>query len=361
MVRVEGVGFTRVGELWERTAEDLLVEAIEQCLEDANVNRESVDTVLLLRPLSPHVSVSDMKRVLCSLLPAARVISVDCGTNGIEALSLACELSSAGRRVLMAAVEKLGDLTSYDQSSVRMRALGEHFRLMGIPAESIHALMARLYLRRFGVDRRVLAEFVSIVHAHAVSARHARFRFRVRPESVLSSPIVSDPLRLFDFSSLSDGSAALMLSDGKSGVVVRQCETSHSAAVVVEDASLATLERAANRLARGKADFYELYDESSILALLELEALGVCERGRAADLVTKGAIRLSGEVPVCTFGGLKARGDVGSANTLYQIAEATLQLRGEAGENQVENARRGVVVSLHGIGLSAGVCVLERV
>ncbi len=97
------------------------------------------------------------------------------------------------------------------------------------------------------------------------------------------------------------------------------------------------------------------------MSALQLEAVGFAERGQGWRLAADNKIGLTGELPLCTFGGLKARGNPLGATGVYQAAEVALQLRGAAGENQVSNARLGMALNLGGLGASAVAHILERV
>ena len=105
---------------------------------------------------------------------------------------------------------------------------------------------------------------------------------------------------------------------------------------------------------------FELFDAYSIYAVLSLEAAGFAERGHGWELAQDDNLSLQGELPISTFGGLKARGNPGGATGVYQAAEAVLQLRGQAGANQVPDAERALVQSLGGPASSAVTHVLER-
>ena len=100
-------------------------------------------------------------------------------------------------------------------------------------------------------------------------------------------------------------------------------------------------------------DFFEYHDATSLHAALSLEAGGFASQGQGWMLAKPEAIGLHGQIPVATFGGLKARGHPLGASGLYQAVEAAIQLRGEAGPNQVENARLGLIQSLGGMGATA--------
>jgi acetyl-CoA C-acetyltransferase len=103
----------------------------------------------------------------------------------------------------------------------------------------------------------------------------------------------------------------------------------------------------------------ELHDAYTVLTALQLEAIGFAERGEGYRWSER--LGLDKELPLSTFGGLKARGNPLGATGVYQAAEVALQLRGTAGDNQVSNARMGMAVNLGGLGSTAVVHILERV
>jgi acetyl-CoA C-acetyltransferase len=106
-------------------------------------------------------------------------------------------------------------------------------------------------------------------------------------------------------------------------------------------------------------DFFELHDAFTIMAALSLEATGFAERGKGVQMALDGEITRQGRVPICTMGGLKARGHPVGATGLYQIVEAVLQLRGLAGPNQVANACLGMTQNIGGSGATIITHILE--
>jgi acetyl-CoA C-acetyltransferase len=106
-------------------------------------------------------------------------------------------------------------------------------------------------------------------------------------------------------------------------------------------------------------DFFELYDSYSIYAALALEAAGFAKRGEGWKMAQDGKLNRQGELPIATLGGLKARGNPGGATGVYQAVEAVLQLRGQAGVNQVKDARRALIQCLAGPASSAVAHILE--
>jgi acetyl-CoA C-acetyltransferase len=97
-------------------------------------------------------------------------------------------------------------------------------------------------------------------------------------------------------------------------------------------------------------DVFELHDAFSIMAALSLEACGFAERGQGPRLGLDNEINPKGRVPVCTRGGLKARGHPVGATGMYQIVEVVQQLRGECGETQVVDAQVGMAQNIGGSG-----------
>jgi acetyl-CoA C-acetyltransferase len=107
-------------------------------------------------------------------------------------------------------------------------------------------------------------------------------------------------------------------------------------------------------------DLVEVHDDFTINGILSLESLGFVDQGKAAKLVTNDDTARDGIIPTNTFGGLKARGNPLGATGLYQLAEVTLQLRGEAGDHQVNNAAYGLAQNMGGIGSICSVNILRR-
>jgi acetyl-CoA C-acetyltransferase len=106
-------------------------------------------------------------------------------------------------------------------------------------------------------------------------------------------------------------------------------------------------------------DLFELHDAFTIMSALSLEASGFAERGRGAWLAQTGEISREGRIPICTMGGLKARGHPVGATGIYQVVEVAQQLRGEAGANQIVNARLGMAQNIGGSGATVITHILE--
>ncbi len=104
------------------------------------------------------------------------------------------------------------------------------------------------------------------------------------------------------------------------------------------------------RIHQNDLDLFELHDAFTIISALTLEAAGFAARGEGWKLAVDQKIGLTGELPLSTFGGLKSRGNPVGATGVYQAIEATMQLRGAAGANQVPDARIAMIQNMGGLG-----------
>lgn len=217
---------------------------------------------------------------------------------------------------------------------------------------NLYAMCAACYLHEFGIDAQVLGEVVVKNRCHGALNPLAQNRKPVTIDEVMGSQVVHAPLTQLQCSSSEvDGAAALVLSTRRPQGRTRPVRVLASA---VESGRLAfacddilaaeTTARAARRayeqagVAPADIDVVELHDAFSIAELIYCEALGLCRRGEAHELLRSGATTLGGAVPVNPSGGLLARGHPPGATGMAQLVEAAWQLEGRAGERQVTGA-----------------------
>jgi acetyl-CoA C-acetyltransferase len=187
--------------------------------------------------------------------------------------------------------------------------------------------------------------------------------------------MITPPINLFDSSPICDGSAAVLLCPSEIARAFRpdpvriRASAGATDAIAVHDRDnpiwLAAAEASARRcyeqagVGPGDIDFFELHDAFSIMAALSLEAAGFAEPGKGTHVARDGDIFREGRIPVCTMGGLKARGHPVGATGVYQAAEAVLQLRGAAGDNQIPGARLGLIQNIGGSGATIVAHIFE--
>jgi acetyl-CoA C-acetyltransferase len=191
------------------------------------------------------------------------------------------------------------------------------------------------------------------------------FRKAIKAETYAKAEMVSDPINMFDVAPNADGAAALVLtrrellpSDWKSPLVKIAGSAASSDTLALHDRKdilyFDTAQLSAGKamkqagLTLDRINFFEYHDAFSIYAALSLEAVGFAIKGRGWKLAEDGEISLKGKIPCATMGGMKARGFPGGAAGVYQAVEAVLQLRGQAGANQIANAKYGLIQSLGG-------------
>ena len=248
------------------------------------------------------------------------------------------------------------------------------FRLLGATNPTYFALYARRRMELFGATSADFAKVKVKNAAHGLANPNARYRKAVTEDEVMASPVVAEPLRLLDICATSDGAAAVVVSsleyaqhrDVSDSVRVAAISTvtpSYPNAVI-EMPDFATDSAAAvpagpvtfrDAIAQGAyaeaglgpddLDLAEVYDLSTALELDWYENIGLCGPGEAEKLVHDGATTIGGRIPVNPSGGLACFGEAVPAQALAQVCEIAWQLRGAAGERQVEGARVGLTVN----------------
>ena len=242
------------------------------------------------------------------------------------------------------------------------------FHVLGATNPTYFALYARRRMECFGATPKDFAAVKVKNSRHGLSNPNARYRKLFTEDEIAESPIVADPLRLVDICATSDGAAALVLTsadyaaaheaNSRSVRVAAYPNTSLDLPDIATDSGVgapppprafrdsiahAAYEEAS--LAPSDLSCAEVYDLSTALELDWYENIGLCEPGGAEALLHSGATTLGGRVPVNPSGGLASFGEAIPAQALAQICELTWQLRGEAGERQVENARVGLAIN----------------
>lgn len=245
------------------------------------------------------------------------------------------------------------------------------FRL-GITNPTYFALYARRRIEMYG---DTLADFaaVKVKNAeHGFTNINARYRKKFSAADVAASAMVADPLRLMDICATSDGAAAIIVSSldyarkmGKASApriaaistvtptfaseIVEMPDIATDSAVAVPAQSFrAALPRKAYEeagISPKDVSLAEVYDLSTALELDWMEDLQLCARGDAAKLLREGATKIGGRIPVNSSGGLACFGEAVPAQAIAQVCELTWQLRGQAGERQVANAKVGITAN----------------
>jgi acetyl-CoA C-acetyltransferase len=381
-VVIAGVGQTPVGEHWNISLRELALNAIEAAIQDAGgIQPQALFVSNILAPtVSDQAHLGTLIADFAGLTNIEAVAIEGAGASGGLALRQAYLMIAAGAAdaVLVTGVEKLTDQTgSSVEKAIATAVDSDYEAVQGLTPTAQAALLMRRYMHEFDVAHERFAAFPLVAHANGASNPNAMFRRAINIEAYNRAGIVSDPLNMFDVAPGADGAAALLLTrrellpdtfphplvriSGSSAVTDTLALHDRHDPLTFHAARLSA-ERACRMagILPGDVDLFELFDAFSIYAVLSLEAAGFAERGQGWKFGEDGNLNLDGSLPISTFGGLKARGNPGGATGVYQVVEAALQLRQQAGGNQVPGAMRALVQCLGGPASSAATHVLER-
>jgi acetyl-CoA C-acetyltransferase len=381
-VSIIGIGQTPVGEHWDRSLRHLAYDAIAAAMQDAGIER--ADSLYVGNMLSGEISGQSHLGPL---------VADFAGLRGIEAVKIegACAAGAAAVRigymavasglqdiVICAGVEKMtDDVGNQLTSGLAQAADADYETVHGVSFVALNALLMRRYMYEYGVGHEDFAGFSINSHANAVGNPNAMFRRPITLEAFKGAGMVADPINLLDSSPMADGAAAVVLCPMEKACEFTDNAVRFAASAMATDslslhdrhdalwlqAAEDSAQRAYRQAGVGPADIdlFELHDAFTIMAALSLEATGFAERGKGWQLAANGDIRPDGRLPICTMGGLKARGHPVGATGVYQIIEAVQQLRGQAGDCQIPNARLAMTQNIGGSGATIVTHILERV
>lgn len=380
-VVIAGIGQTAVSEHWDVSLRELAFQAIENATQDAGGLQPQALYVsnIHAQSLSEQSQLGVLISDFAGLIGIEAITVEAAGASGGAALRQAYLAVAAGATdtAMVVGVEKFTDkITAEAESAIATTTDSDFEAIHGLTSTTQAAMLMRRYMHEFDVPREAFAAFPVIAHANGASNRNAMFRRAIKPEVYQRAGTVSEPLNMFDVAPNADGAAALILTRAEllppafPQPLVRLSGSSLTTdTLALHDrpdpldfrAARLSVERACRQagIVPSDVDLFELYDSFSIYALLSIEAAGFAERGKGWELAEIDHLGLTGSLPIATFGGLKARGNPGGATGVYQVAEAVLQLRGQAGDNQVQAARRALVQSLGGPASTVTTHVLE--
>jgi acetyl-CoA C-acetyltransferase len=379
-VAIIGIGQTPVGEHWTKSLKELATEAILAAIKDARAER--VDSLYIGNMLSGELTGQEHLGALISDFAGLRgveavKIEAACGSGAaalrIGYMAVASELAEF---VVVAGVEKMTDRPAEQvTAALAMAADGDFEAQTGLSFVAINALLMRRYMYEYGVRHEEFAPFAINAHQNAVNNPYAMFPFPVSADDFKKAKMIADPVNLLDSSPVCDGAAAAVLCPteiarrfNEHPVRIRASAIATDSIALHDRRDLLGLEGAAISAAKAYSqaglgpqdiDLFEVHDAFTIMSVLSLEACGFAERGQGTRLGLEGEITIGGRIPITTMGGLKARGHPVGATGMYQIVEVVEQLRGQAGKNQVSDARLGMAQNIGGSGATVITTILE--
>lgn len=376
-VAIIGMGCTRFDEHWDKSTDDLLVEAANEAFTSSGVAKDTVDAFWLGTMASGLSGMTLAKPLKLGTKPVTRLENL-CAT-GSEAFRNACYAVAAGAYdvVMAIGVEKLKDSGF---SGLAMQAAPGDGTTSDLSAPALFSLLAPAYAKKYGVSLDQLKEVFTRIawknhHNGALNPR-AQFRKEVAKEVINASPIVAGNLGIFDCSGVSDGSAAAIIvraedahrytdkplfvkalsfvagSGGGTNDPGYDYTTFPEVALSGQDAYA----QAGVANPRAELAMAEVHDCFTVTELVLMEDLGFAARGTAWKEVLAGTFDLEGELPVNPDGGLKSFGHPIGASGLRMLFECWLQLRHEApAERQIKTTK--TLGLTHNLGGFPGECV----
>jgi len=384
-VWIRGAAMTRFGRHLDRSARDLVEEAVRTALEDAEVEPRHVQAAYVGNAVSGLMNGQESIRGQVVLrhtgLAGAPIVNVEnaCASSS-TALHLARQGIASGEHehVLVVGYEKLYDQdrqksfrafnASMDLDEMRRRfTAGGEGRSVFMDLYASFSDPAGVRGRPDPPDAEALGEVSVKNHHHGALNPYSQFRDEVSLEEVLASRRIAGPLTLLMCSPLSDGAAALVLSSRPPNGSRVRVAASVLASGRGDDRSMPdAVSRAAGRaferagLGPEDLDVVELHDATAIAELQLYEELGLCGPGEAARLVLDRDTWLGGRLPVNPSGGLLARGHPIGATGAAQVVELTWQLQGRCDQRQVPEAKVALAQNAGGwVGTDAAACAVH--
>jgi acetyl-CoA C-acetyltransferase len=374
-VAVVGAGMIRFGERFDLSYEDMVVGAYRACLDSVEhgIDEDRLEAAWLGTCIGSMIRQETVTGAALAEpirffpRPVTRVENACC--TGSDAVRNAAFAIAAGVYdvVLVVGAEKMRDIPSRD-SLVRQTSVMFHewWAPRGATAPNRFGQFATAHMGAYGTERRHMAMIAEKNHHNGSLNPHSYFRREVSCEQVLAAPIVSWPLGLLDCCPTTDGAAAVIMCRADlakeftanpiymlgSGLATDPLISSWKSEFTSFPATRAAAAAAYKMAGIGAADvdLAEVHDCFTITELITYEDLGFCDPGAGKDWLDAGGPMLGGERPVNTSGGLKAKGHPVGATGVSQVVELWEQLRGEAGERQVQDARIGLTHNMGGIG-----------
>ena len=382
-VALVGAGMTRFGKHEERSMKDLAREAIEGALQSTTITTNDIEAAAVGNAVAGLITGQECIR--------GQVVLRELGIGGIPVINTenACASSSTAFHlawlyiasgmydvVLAVGMEKLfhpdkkrtfqaiGSGIDVEQANAFAQEMsGEQSSGAGHSRSvfmDYYANLARHHMQRYGTTQEQFARIAAKNHTNGSLNPHAQYQTRRSVEEVLAAPLIADPLTRMMCSPIGDGAAAVLVTTAEKA---RQLTTKP---VLVKASTLGSsnkhdadspgivpsvAQKAYEQAGIGPDDLHvvEVHDATAPAELLVYEELGLCQPGQGGQLIDDGVTQLGGRCPVNPSGGLLAKGHPVGATGVAQICEIFWQLRGEAGERQVEGAKVGLTENGGGV------------
>ncbi len=386
-VAVVGVGETKFSGAQKKTNVELFAEAAMDAINEASLKPKDIQALFVGNALA---GFEEGQQMVQSFI-ADNIGAFNITANRYEG---ACASASVAIRdafmwvasgfydiVLAGGTERVASMgTPLATRTFAMFSDSRYEYPSGITFPAVFALLTHLYSVKYDIPLKKLKEqmaFISVKACHyGIFNPKARFRREITMERVLKSPMICQPLQLYDCSPFSDGAAAIVITSedvakkltNKPVYIIGVGQASAGSLVSQQEylPQLRARELSAKQaynmagLTPADIDVCELHDCFSIAEILALEGLGFFEFGTAGEASMRGETTIGGKIAINPSGGLTAKGHPIGATGAGQVYEIVRQLRGECGETQVEGAKIGMTDTLGGNGSTLCNLILQR-
>jgi len=380
-VAVIGIGQVKIDEHWDLSLKELAGNAVFAAMQDSG--RQRVDSLYVGNMMSgsankqQHLGSYIADWVGLRMHEAIR-IEAAC-SSGAAAFRSAVMAVASGQMdsALAVGVEKMTDSPIAEITTELATAADADYESdMGTSFVALNALVMQRYMYEYGWKHADFANFSINAHANGVHNPYARFNSPITLDAFEKAHVVADPINILDASPVGDGAAAAVIVPLEEALALNQVciRVAGSGAatdtIAIHNRSNPLWLKAAELSSKqaysqagvtpAQIDLFEAHDAFTIMATLSLEACGFAEPGQGPRLALENQIIPTGRIPISTRGGLKARGHPVGATGMYQIVEVVQQLRHEAGETQVLDARVGMAQNIGGSGSNIITHILVR-
>ena len=378
-IYITGYGFIPGGRYYDKGFRELAGEVFLKAWD--MIGNEKIDMVIIASAYMDIISEQLISSsYVCEYLsfenvPSLRV-EVGDGSSGIAILQAISFLQTGNfENIAVIGVEKVHDVTSFKLNKFLTYLTDfEHEGYFGITPLAISSLITREYLMKYGYSYEDLAQWVIKMHERGSKNPYAFMKKKASLKDILSSEVVADPLRLYDIAPPIDGAACVILSTKpiKSNFVIEIEEYSIGAHNVAynlrcdrDRLKLKSLENAWSKISSKieieKLGFVEVHDVYSILGVLAIESLKLCNQGEALKLIKNGYFDDPNKIIVNASGGLKSIGYAFGASGLYQLVFLVMELLGVEPFKEISKKDLGIVHDMAGIDRISTLLILKRI
>jgi acetyl-CoA C-acetyltransferase len=380
-VGIIGIGHGVFGRRSDATVQELAFEAFRAAIEDAGIEKDDLDASVIGSVPEYHKqrSLPGVVQEYLGLVPKPTWLTEVACASGSAAIRTAWMAIEAGIHDTVAVIgcQKMTELTTPEILAL-MGRVGEvqWESVFGTTFPAYYAMFAQRHMYEFGTTHDQMLQVAVKNHFYGAKNACALFQKEITMEKAMESDLVATPFHVYDCCANADGAACVILAKEEKAKEISKkpvwldgmgCATASMS--VLRRPNLVGLPSAA----KAAEDAYEMagvkpgdikvaqvHDCFTIAEIMAYEDLGFCKKGEGGKLIEERETYKEGRIPVNIDGGLKAKGHPIGATGVSQTYEITKQLRGDAGERQVQGADIGLTHNVGGIGQYCFVQILRR-